>query len=135
MSALMSSYNELVKEFENSQFWNFVGFEFMDIEEGKATIKIQLRDEILNMQKMLHGGIIMSGLDLVMGLCARTLGTKAVSTIQLEVRFLQSIYDGAAILKSELIHCTKNTAVLKGTVENLNGELVAFCTSTFKLVF
>lgn len=129
----MSKFSDLVKEFESSNFWNFIGFEFLDIEEGKASIKIQLRDEILNMQKMLHGGIIMSGLDMVMGLCARTTGAKKVSTIQLEVRFIKSLFDGYAVINSEIINQTKSTVILKGTVESPDGDLIAYCTSTFKI--
>lgn len=131
----LENYTDIVKEFQGSPFWKFVGFEFLHIEEGKAKIKIALREEMLNVQKMLHGGMFMSGLDTVMGLCARTTGAKSVSTIQLEVRFIQGINDGDVIFTSEIIKQTKNTAIIKGTAENLDGDLLAYSTSTFKLTF
>lgn len=131
----LENFADIVKEFQESPFWNFVRFEFLNIEEGKAKIKITLREELLNVQKMLHGGMYMSGLDTVMGLCARTTGAKSVSTIQLEVRFIQGINNGDVIFTSEMIKQTKNTAIIKGTAENSDGELLAYSTSTFKLTF
>lgn len=133
----MSNFNELQSEFENGEFWNFIGFEMVNIDKGRATIKIELREDILNMQRMLHGGIIMSGLDMVMGLCARTTGAEKVATIQLETRFLHSLYDGYAILESEIIHRNKNIVTLKGIVKGSkdNEKLIAYSTSTFKLTF
>lgn len=125
--------SELKETFASSKYWNKVGLNHEDLAKGYSKISINLIEENLNMSGNLHGGIMMSALDIGMGLATRTLGPKKVSTIQMEVRFLQEINSGNVYAECKVIHLTKNTAVIEGKIINEVGDLIAFSTSTFKL--
>ncbi|MDN5708646.1 MAG: PaaI family thioesterase, partial [Planococcus sp. (in: firmicutes)] len=106
----VQEYTQLIEQFENGPYFQLLGFEIDRVEYGKASMRLEKKTENDNMQNMLHGGAIMSGIDIVMGLASRSLGSDAVSTIQMEVRFIKSLAEGTAIFHAELLHQTNSTA-------------------------
>ena len=129
----VQEYTQLIEQFENGPYFQMLGFEIDRVEYGKASMHLEKKPENDNMQNMLHGGAIMSGIDIVMGLASRSLGSDAVSTIQMEVRFIKSLAEGTAIFHAEMLHQTNSTAVLTGRVVSDQDELLAYSTGTFKL--
>ncbi|ALS75184.1 hypothetical protein AUC31_08100 [Planococcus rifietoensis] len=129
----VQEYTQLIEQFENGPYFQMLGFEIDRVEYGKASIRLKKKPKNDNMQNMLHGGAIMSGIDIVMGLASRSLGSDAVSTIQMEVRFIKSLAEGTAIFHAEMLHQTNSTAVLTGRVVSDQDELLAYSTGTFKL--
>ncbi|MEI4769926.1 PaaI family thioesterase [Psychrobacillus sp. FJAT-51614] len=129
----MGNFSSLINEFEESNFFKHIGFECKSVEYGKAIIQIKKRPNISNLQDMLHGGVIMSGLDIVMGLTSRSLGVKAASTIQMEVRFIKSVFEGTTEIIGDLVYRSDNTAILNGKVIDEKGDLIAYSTATFRL--
>ncbi|MFJ5771091.1 PaaI family thioesterase [Psychrobacillus sp. NPDC093180] len=129
----MMNFSSLIHEFEQSNFFKYIGFECVSVEYGKVIIQIQKRPDISNLKDMLHGGVIMSGLDIVMGITSRTLGVKAASTIQMEVKFVNSVFEGTTEIIGELIHRSDHTAILNGKVIDDQGNLIAYSTATFRL--
>ncbi|MFJ7972760.1 PaaI family thioesterase [Psychrobacillus sp. NPDC096389] len=127
------NFSSLIHEFEQSNFFKYIGFECVSVEYGKVIIQIQKRPDISNLKDMLHGGVIMSGLDIVMGITSRTLGVKAASTIQMEVKFVNSVFEGTTEIIGELIHRSDHTAILNGKVIDEQGNLIAYSTATFRL--
>ena len=126
-------FSSLINEFEQSNFFKYIGFECVSVEYGKVIIQIKKRPDISNLKDMLHGGVIMSGLDIVMGITSRTLGVKAASTIQMEVKFVNSVFEGTTEIIGELIHRSDHTAILNGKVIDEQGNLIAYSTGTFRL--
>ncbi|OED31673.1 hypothetical protein BHE17_02355 [Planococcus maritimus] len=129
----VQNYRQLIEQFENGPYFRLLGFQIDGVEYGKASLRLEKITANDNMQNMLHGGAIMSGLDIVMGLASRSLGSDAVSTIQMEVRFIKSLAEGTAIFQAELLHQTNSTAILTGRVVSDRDELLAHSTGTFKL--
>lgn len=129
----LKEYTRLIEQFESGQYFQLLGFEIDKVEYGKAAMRLARKPDNDNMQNMLHGGAIMSGLDIVMGLASRSLGSDAVSTIQMEVRFIKSLAEGTAEFHAEVLHQTNSTAILTGHVLSDKDELLAYSTGTFKL--
>lgn len=129
----VQEYTQLIEQFENGPYFQMLGFEIDRVEYGKASMRLKKKPENDNMQNMLHGGAIMSGIDIVMGLASRSLGSDAVSTIQMEVRFIKSLAEGTAIFHAKMLHQTNSTAILTGRVVSDQDELLAYSTGTFKL--
>lgn len=129
----MEEYTSLINEFKEAAFFNYIGFEFVSVEKGKVKIRLMKRPEISNLQNMMHGGALMSGMDIVMGLTARTGGCKSAATIQMEVKFIKSLTEGAAEIIGELVHQSGNTAILTAKVIDEQGNLIAYSTGTFRL--
>lgn len=129
----MENFSSLIEEFGESNYFKYIGFECLSVEYGKAIIQIKKRPDISNMKDVLHGGVIMSGLDIVMGLTSRSVGAKAATTIQMEVKFINSVLEGTTEIIGELIHRTDNTAILHGKAIDEQGNLIAYSTATFRL--
>ncbi|MEK4131107.1 PaaI family thioesterase [Solibacillus sp. FSL W8-0474] len=126
-------FNELKTAFEQSVYWRKLGLLHDDIEIGYSSIRLPISEDSLNINGTLHGGVMMTALDIGMSLAARSLGINKVSTIQLEVRFLQEVKAGEVLICSKVIHTTSNTAVIEGKIIDIDENLLAYSTSTFKL--
>lgn len=124
--------NKLRKEFENSNFWNFMGFEFIECENERAIIKFKKEDKFNNVMGFMHGGIYMSALDTVMGMAVRSLGFNNTVTIQMETKFLKSTVNGTLYAVGKIIYKLNKTILVEGILKNENGETVAFSIGTFK---
>jgi uncharacterized protein (TIGR00369 family) len=129
----VQEFTQLIEQFESGQYFQLLGFEIDKVEYGEALMRLKRKPDNDNMQNMLHGGAIMSGLDIAMGLASRSLGSDAVSTIQMEVRFVKSLAQGTATFHAQVLHQTNSTAILTGRVLSDKDELLAYSTGTFKL--
>lgn len=129
----VQEFTQLIEQFESGQYFQLLGFEIDKVEYGEALMRLKRKPDNDNMQNMLHGGAIMSGLDIAMGLASRSLGSDAVSTIQMEVRFVKSLAEGSATFHAQVLHQTNSTAILTGRVLSDKDELLAYSTGTFKL--
>lgn len=129
----VQEFRQLIEQFESGQYFQLLGFEIDKVEYGEALMRLKRKPDNDNMQNMLHGGAIMSGLDIAMGLASRSLGSDAVSTIQMEVRFVKSLAQGTATFHAQVLHQTNSTAILTGRVLSDKDELLAYSTGTFKL--
>lgn len=129
----VQEFTQLIEQFESGQYFQLLGFEIDKVEYGEALMRLKRKPDNDNMQNMLHGGAIMSGLDIAMGLASRSLGSDAVSTIQMEVRFVKSLAEGTATFHAQVLHQTNSTAILTGRVLSDKDELLAYSTGTFKL--
>ncbi|MGX9133341.1 PaaI family thioesterase [Rummeliibacillus sp. JY-2-4R] len=120
------------QRFEDSTFWQTLGFEFVQAEDGMAEIAFNYREDLTNVVGTLHGGVFMAALDTVMGIATHTLGFDKVVTIQLETRFLKPITQGRVQALGQVITKTRSTVIVEGRLYDEDQELVGLATSTFK---
>lgn len=128
----MTTMKTVQQRFENSAFWQTLGFEYVHAEDGIAEITFKYREDLTNVVGTLHGGVFMAALDTVMGIATHTLGFSDVMTIQLETRFLKPITEGRIQAIGRVISQTRSTIILEGRLYNEEHELVGFATATFK---
>jgi uncharacterized protein (TIGR00369 family) len=99
---------------------------------GTAQIAYEARPEHLNSFGMVHGGVVMTLLDVAMASAARSLQPElGMITIELKTSFMRPAV-GALIARAEVLHRTRNMAFVQGQVENAAGQLCAHATGTFK---
>ncbi|MGG4169195.1 PaaI family thioesterase [Rossellomorea vietnamensis] len=120
-------------DFENSPFWNFIGLELKELEEGHVLLALPIQKEFINVRNSVHGGIYASVLDTAMGMTGRSLGFDEVATLHLDIQYLKSVADGTVYSEASIIHQNRNTAFIEGRLKNEDGELLGHCTGTFKL--
>ncbi|WP_397540288.1 PaaI family thioesterase [Rummeliibacillus pycnus] len=120
------------QRFEESAFWQTLGFEYGHAEDGIAEIAFNFHDDLTNVVGTLHGGVFMAALDTVMGIATHTLGFDKVVTMQMETRFLKPITEGRIQALGRVISHTRSTVILEGRLYDENQELVGFATATFK---
>ncbi|SIT71135.1 PaaI family thioesterase [Edaphobacillus lindanitolerans] len=121
-------------EFEDSEFFRFLGLEITTLEEGDVELRLPYKPELDNVRSTVHGGVYMSVLDTVMGLFIRSLGYDDTMTIQMQTQFLKPLVGGAMTARAELINKTRSTVLLEGRLYNESGELIGHATGTFKVM-
>lgn len=105
----------------------------LEAKKGSITAEFEVRKDQLNHANVLHGGIITTMLDEIMGM---TLITEEISnlyvTINLNVDFLYGAKLGEKVrVVSQIIRVGKKVANIEGKMFNTEGKLLAKATSNF----
>jgi uncharacterized protein (TIGR00369 family) len=116
----------LEEKLQRQFFMKHVGFEVTRIEAGEVEVQLQVLEKHLQQNYFLHGGVLMTAADLVMGFSAYTLceeGTGVV-TADLNIQFFRPgvgdtlIAKGKVIKPGRAIHfCEASIYVQKGDDE------------------
>ncbi len=115
-------------------FVDHLGFELTLFEGGRSAITFNPRPEHLNSFAVVHGGALMTLLDVTLASAARS-AEKAMGavTIEMKTTFMQPA-SGPLTAKGRLIHRTATLAFTEGTVFDESGRACAHATGTFKFV-
>ncbi|WP_260609234.1 PaaI family thioesterase [Streptomyces sp. WAC 01325] len=105
-----------------------------EVQKGRIVISIETQPEFSNPMGTVHGGIISTLLDSVMGCAVHTClpaGT-AYATLELKVNFIRAAAVKGLELVGEgtVIHLGRRTATAEGKVHDSGGKLVAHATTT-----
>jgi uncharacterized protein (TIGR00369 family) len=96
-------------------------------------VSFELRDYMFNPQGSLHGGIIAFVLDISMGhLLNRTLG--AGTTLEMKVQYIKAAREGRLTATGRFLRQGRGISYLRAEMTDESGDLVAFATSTWKLL-
>ena len=102
--------------------------------DGRASVVIDRRPELMNKRGVYHGGVLATMLDSVMARAARSLDGVASlgGTTDLHVQFMRP---GEGSLRAEgwIEHAANTLAFCRGEVRNEAGELVATGTASIRL--
>lgn len=71
----------------NSPFDKKLGLRVVEVERGKAVIELNIKQEFLNSNGIIHGGLTASLCDTAMGASAMTLGVNPL-TVEMKVNYL-----------------------------------------------
>ncbi len=101
-------------------------------EGGSAHLAYQTQPEHLNSFGIVHGGAVMTLLDVVMASAARSLQPEmGMITIELKTSFMRPA-QGALTARGLVLHRSRKLAFVDGRVEDAQGQLCAHATGTFK---
>ncbi|MNK15576.1 Thioesterase superfamily protein [compost metagenome] len=109
-------------------------FHLLSIEKGKILAEFTPYEFHYNPIGTVHGGVISTVLDTVMG-CALHSGLPqgvAYTTLELKVNFVKAvtIRSGKLLVEGRIIHVGRTTALLEADVKSEGGTLYAHATST-----
>jgi uncharacterized protein (TIGR00369 family) len=122
-------------EAAKSTFWGYVGCEAVSVEKGKAVISLEVQPHHLNVMGIVHGGVVTTLLDNAMGLAVMLLDPPANTvTAQMNVHFLRSASGGVLTCEAVLIHQSRRTLTVQGSVAGPEGELLAWGSGSFRRV-
>lgn len=101
---------------------------------GESRLRYTPKPEHLNSFNVVHGGVVMTLLDVTLAASARCLEPNmGVVTIEMKTSFMQPA-QGVLNGKGRLIHRTATMAFTEGTLYNEAGKPCAHATGTFKFV-
>ena len=120
-------------------FVETLGFELIGFDAGEAEMALTLRDELCNSWSVAHGGVTMTLLDVVMAHAARSpnqpghTDAGGVVTIEMKTTFMRPGL-GRLLAQGRLMHRSASMAFCEGSVFDVDGQLLAHATGTFKFL-
>lgn len=124
------------KGFEQSNFDQLLGMQFVDIGEGWATLKLKMQDNLRQPQGILHGGATATLIDTAMAFAVISIlaeGEKA-ATVNLTVHYLRSVSEGEVVCIARIIKAGRKLLTVSAEVSNSEGKLTATALSTYSKV-
>lgn len=110
-----------------------LGLELHACAGGHAELRLDLDDAHMNSWEVAHGGVLMTMLDVVMAMAARSqhLDGPGCATIEMKTSFLRP-GEGRLRALGVLLHRTATMAFCEAKVLNSDDQICAHATGTFK---
>lgn len=127
-----SFIEEMKQRFATDSLPNLLGIELLEISEGKAKIRLKVREEHLNLLGATHGGAVFTLADTVMGLAANSYPDRHSVTLNMNINYLRTTTAGdilTAVAKEE--NLTRKTGVYSAHITNSDNKPVALATGTY----
>jgi acyl-CoA thioesterase len=118
------------KMFTNDQFSQWLGIEVIEVKPGYCLLKMEVRDEMLNGFKILHGGVTFSLADSALAFASNSYGRKSVS-IEANMSYTGQVEEGDILIATaEVASMSHKIAVFNVTVKNLEDATIALFKGT-----
>jgi len=117
-------------------FVEHLGLELLEKANGTMRLRFAPRPEHLNSWNGIHGGVLMSLLDVAFSSAARSLDVSCIgaTTVELKANFLAAATD-AVLGEGRAQRAGRSLIFAEGELRSADGTLVAKGTGTFKLVY
>jgi uncharacterized protein (TIGR00369 family) len=118
------------------RYWDHLGIEQLEAEDGRGVCRVALRDHHLNYNDVAHGGVISGLIDSAAGLAARSLRTaeeisdRPHATSDLHVQYL-SAARGVVTATGTVVKAGRTALFAHVDVTDERGRLVARGSVTF----
>ena len=112
------------KFLETDRFAKLLGIELLEIGEGRATARLEIKDEHLNTVDIAHGGAIFSLADFAFAAASNSHGNIAVG-INANISFIKAAEKGVLTAVANEISRNHKLATYSILVTNSEGELIA----------
>jgi len=130
--ALITSLRDRLQD---SEFYRWAGVEVIDASPGVVEIAFEANAQHLNLQGLVHGGILATLADTAMGLAVRTVlesGRRHV-TVQLGIEFLSPGRPGRITARGRSVKIGTQLGFAEADVMNADGRLLARAHSTLSV--
>jgi uncharacterized protein (TIGR00369 family) len=118
-------------------FLKELGIELVSMAQGQAEIALNLRPDHMNSWQVMHGGVVMTLLDVCMARAARSLDpdSSGAATIEMKTSFFQPGGQASCRMqaKGRVLHRSKTLFYCEGEIWN-GDQLVAKAMGTFKTI-
>ena len=116
---------EAIKRFfKRDQFAAYCGIELLDVREGYARVKMEIKDHHLNGIGIVHGGVLFTVADLAFAAASNSHGTVAVS-INAHISNVKSSSAGTIYAEARETSLSHKIATYTVEIKNDGGDLLA----------
>jgi acyl-CoA thioesterase len=122
---------EVVRNFfKNDRFADYVGIELLDVSEGRATAKLEIKEHHLNGVNIAHGGVIFSLADLAFAVASNSHRTVALS-INVSISYLKaSVAGNTLIAEANEVSRNPKLATYEVRVTDETNDIIAIFIGT-----
>ncbi|AAK42318.1 PaaI family thioesterase [Saccharolobus solfataricus] len=108
------------------QIFKFLDVKVINLEKGRAVVEIPYKEEFTRRGGVLHGGIIMSAIDITGGLAALTVNDAMDQVTQeLKINFLEPMYKGPFTIEGKVLRKGSTVIVVEIEFKDADGKLGA----------
>ncbi len=127
---------DLRERMASSPFYGWMGMSLVDASEGEVDLTLETDPHHLNLQGLVHGGVLASLADTAAGLAVRTKlepGRRHV-TVQLDVRYLSAGAQGVITATGRAVRVGRQIAFADAEIRDANGRLLATAHATLAIM-
>jgi uncharacterized protein (TIGR00369 family) len=119
-----------------SAFHGWMGIELVDAREGEVTIALEAQPHHLNLQGLLHGGILATLADTATGLAVRTKlePDRRHVTIAMSVHYLSAGAPGTITAIGRTVRVGRQIAHAEAEIRDARGKLLATAQATLAVM-
>lgn len=119
--------------FASVPYARFLGLELGELSDGQVSIHLDVRDELLQNQAVVHGGAIASLIDTASAFAVLTQieVDQRVTTTDLTIHYLRPVTTGRMTAKARIVRGGRRLFVLSVDVTNEQQILVATAVTTY----
>ncbi|MEM7183262.1 MAG: PaaI family thioesterase [Spirochaetota bacterium] len=114
-----------------------LGFKITSVEKGKVLFEIEPKEFHYNPIGSMHGGVISTVLDSVLGCTVHSTLAKGVgyTSLELKVSFIRPIFvkTGTVYAEAKVLAMGRTTAFAEGSLKDKRGRILATATTTCAL--
>jgi len=126
----MVDIDEMRERFDKSPCAVTMGMKLVDLSQGYAKVEMKLREEFLNWENMIQGGVIVTLLDQAFGSACNTLDNIHVA-VQLNVHYLAAAPVGETVFaEARVLRAGKRVGASEMEVVDAEGKTIARATGT-----
>ena len=135
----MDGHGELIEELRErlqaSEFYRWAGIELVGAGSGEAEIAFEAGAQHVNLQGLVHGGMLATLADTAMGLAVRTVldPSRRHVTVQLGIEFLSPGRPGRIVAHGRSVKVGRQLGFAEADVVDARGRLLALARSTLSV--
>jgi acyl-CoA thioesterase len=123
---------KIIEFLNDSPFYRHLGMEIVEAGDGRAHLRLPVKDELKNLYGILHGGVIAALLD---SSCSIAVGSlmereEAAVTLDQRINYIANVSQGVLHGEGKAIHKGRYTGVGEAEVRDEEGNLVAVGMTT-----
>ena len=117
------------KFFKKDRFAKYVGIELIEVSEGKARVRLKIRQEHLNGVDLVHGGTIFALADFAFAVASNSHGTIALG-VNANISYLKAARGGVLTADAIEVARNPNLATYQINITNEEDDLIAVFQGT-----
>ncbi len=114
----------------------FLGMDIEEVEPGHAIARLEVSEDLLNPNGVVHGGVLFTMVDTAMGKATMTSleeGQRCAS-IEIQMRFLRPVSAGKLEADTTVIRRGRKITHLESRIRDSDGVLVAIGAGTYAVI-
>ncbi|HEX6731296.1 MAG TPA: PaaI family thioesterase [Pyrinomonadaceae bacterium] len=114
-------------------FAKFLGIQLESIEPGRATMSLEIREELKQNAGVVHGGVVASLIDSATAFAILPLlkDEERTTTVDLTISYLRPLVSGMALATARVIREGGRIVVVSADLHDETGNLAATALSTY----
>ena len=127
--------HDLRERLATSEFHTWAGMEVVEASAGEVTVAMDVSDRHLNLQGLVHGGMLAILADTACGLSIRSameVGRLHITT-DMDIHYLAPARPGRLFGRGKAIRVGRSLAFAEASIEDAGGKLLARAQSRFSV--